>query len=135
MPHLDRRSFIDLLDSLGSPDDPAVLAAAREVDRRVRESGYAWNDLLVPPPALAGSGDQGHAAVAAGGAPALAVTAEGDDLALIDRLLAGQQLSEETRRELEEFKAMIPAGEFGEMDARYLRSLAARLERNQAAVG
>ena len=58
MPHLDRDSFIALLDRLGDPDEAEVLATAREIDRRVRESGMTWSELLAPPPSAArGSGE------------------------------------------------------------------------------
>lgn len=50
MPHLDRDSFIALLDRLGDPDEAEVLATAREIDRRVRESGMTWSELLALPP-------------------------------------------------------------------------------------
>jgi hypothetical protein len=49
MPNLDRDSFIALLNRLGDPDEAEALAAAREIDRRVRESGLTWSELLVPP--------------------------------------------------------------------------------------
>ena len=54
MPHLDRDSFIALLNRLGDPDEAEALAAAREIDRRVRESGLTWSELLVPPSSATG---------------------------------------------------------------------------------
>jgi hypothetical protein len=95
MPYLDRASFIALLDRLGSADDSEALAAAREIDRRKRDAGATWADLL----------------------------------ALIERLLADHDLSEDTRRELLDFRDDIAEGEFTEMDSRYLRNLEARLNR------
>lgn len=137
MPHLDRDSFIALLDRLGDPDEAEVLATAREIDRRVRESGVTWSELLAPPPsAPRGSGEsyddyrgaftdddlfdidqprprEGYAG----------------DTALIDELLANQDLAPETRQELLDFKSDMAEGEFTDMDAKYLRGLHARLTR------
>lgn len=48
MPYLDRDSFIALLEQLGSDNDQDVLAAARELDARVRAAGVGWTDLLTP---------------------------------------------------------------------------------------
>ena len=48
MPYLDRDSFIALLEQLGSDNDREVLAAARELDARVRAAGVGWTDLLTP---------------------------------------------------------------------------------------
>lgn len=48
MPYLDRNSFIALLEQLGSDNDQEVLAAARELDARVRAAGVGWHELLTP---------------------------------------------------------------------------------------
>lgn len=50
MPHLDRDSFVALLDQLGNDDDQEVLAAARTIHRRVTEAGLTWDLLLLPAP-------------------------------------------------------------------------------------
>jgi hypothetical protein len=137
MPHLDRDSLIALLDRLGDPDEAEALATAREIDRLVRESGMTWSELLAPPPSAArGSGEsydeyrgaftdddpfdidqprprEGYAS----------------DTALIDELLANQDLAPETRQELLDFKSDMAEGEFTDMDAKYLRGLHARLNR------
>ena len=49
------------------------------------------------------------------------------DLKLIDSLLTRPALAIETRRELLDLRADIAANEFAEMDRRYLRDLAQRL--------
>ncbi|WP_158044670.1 hypothetical protein [Skermanella pratensis] len=131
MPHLDRDSFIALLGRLGDPDEAEVLASAREIDRRVRESGLSWNDLLVPPQ---GAVDEDyHGAFTdddplevgpvrrPGGYP--------DDLTLIEELLSHDTLSPGARQELLDFKSDIAEGEFTDMDSKYLRDLHARLSR------
>jgi hypothetical protein len=136
MPHLDRDSFIALLNDLGDPDEAKALTAAREIDRRVRESGMAWNDLLVPPPSATGGGevyDDYRGAFTDDDlfdmSPRRPREGAGDDTALIDELLTNQDLAPETRQELLDFKSDIAEGEFTEMDAKYLRDLHSRLIR------
>jgi hypothetical protein len=138
MPHLDRDSFIALLDRLGDPDEAKALVAAREIDRRVRESGLTWSDLLTPPPSATGSGAQEDYEDVHGAftdddpfdidAPRRPENYR-SDTALIDELLAHQDLTPETRQELTDFKSDIAEGEFTNMDAKYLRDLHARLTR------
>ena len=139
MPHLDRDSFIALLNRLGDPDEAEALAAAREIDRRVRESGLTWSELLVPPSSAAGSEGEGYDNYrgaftdddlfdVASGRPS---GSYGSDTALIEELLTNQDLTPETRQELLDFKSDIAEGEFTDMDAKYLRDLHARLSRRQ----
>lgn len=128
MPHLDRDSFIALLDRLGDADDAAVLAAARSIDARVRDAGLDWNDLLVPPPAAVVEDAEpavGEAPPETDSEPDAAECAH--DLALIDALLARPSLSPETRVELQEMRGQIADGNHTRMDSRYLRGLHARL--------
>lgn len=129
MPHLNRDSFIALLDHLGDADDAAVLAAARAVDARVRDAGLDWNDLLVPPPPATAADDAdpavGEAPPETAGEPDAAECAH--DLALIDALLARPSLSPETRVELQEMRGQIGDGHHTRLDSRYLRGLHARL--------
>ena len=119
MPNLDRDSFIALLNRLGDPDEAEALATAREIDRRVRECGLTWSELLAPQ-----SSSTSSAGIAAN-------VEDGDDTALIDELLTNQDLTPETRQELLDFKSDIAEGEFTSMDAKYLRDLHARLNRRQ----
>jgi hypothetical protein len=137
MPHLDRDSFIALLNRLGDPDEAEALAAAREIDRRVQESGMTWSDLLAPPPSATGSNRESYDDYRG------AFTDDdlfdinqprpregyASDTALIDELLTNQDLAPETRQELMDFKSDIAEGEFTDMDAKYLRGLHARLTR------
>jgi hypothetical protein len=137
MPHLDRDSFIALLGRLGDPDEAEVLATAREIDRRVRESGMTWSELLAPPPSAArGSGESYDDYRGAFTDDDLFDVDQprpregyASDTALIDELLANQELAPETRQELLDFKSDIAEGEFTNMDAKYLRGLHARLTR------
>ena len=137
MPHLDRDSVIALLNRLGDPDEAEALAAAREIDRRVQESGMTWSDLLAPPPSATGGNRESYDDYRG------AFTDDdlfdinqprpregyASDTALIDELLTNQDLAPETRQELMDFKSDIAEGEFTDMDAKYLRGLHARLTR------
>jgi hypothetical protein len=153
MPFMDRDSFIGLLERLGSPDDAEALAAAREIDGRMKEAGISWEDLLVPPPPPPGVNtydtpeeDEFVEAVRTAAAddddgPILGPDDEDeaprrapadparwkDERALIETLLAEHQLSAATRAELKDYRTDIDEGDFTEMDARYLKALAARL--------
>ena len=139
MPHLDRDSFIALLNRLGDSDETEALAAAREIDRRVRESGLTWSELLVPPSSA--TGIDGQDCDDYRGAftdddlfdvnSPRAREGYGSDTALIDELLTQQNLTAETRQELLDFKSDIAEGEFTDMDAKYLRDLHTRLSRQQ----
>ena len=134
MPIKDRDSFIALLHKLGHPEDQDALAAAREIAHRVKEEGADWAALLSPTGVVHAQVDRdddeapGH--VHAGDEDAAAPAAVGDtagDLAAIGRLLAGQQISADTREMLEDMKQDIKEGEFSAADRRYLQSLEARL--------
>jgi len=133
MPFMDRSSFIGLLGKLGDPDDATALAAAREVDRRMRDASVTWDAILVS------ARDEEAEAEAEMGADVATRSllevdaprplAEGleEDLARIDRLLSAYELSGETRGELEDYRAEIQDGTFTDMDRRYLRDLESRL--------
>jgi hypothetical protein len=137
MPHLDRDSFIALLNRLGDPDEAEALATAREIDRRVRESGLTWSELLVPPSSAtnAENYDDYRGAFTDDDlfdmTPGRPRESYGSDTALIEELLTNQDLTPETRQELIDFKSDIAEGEFTDMDAKYLRDLHARLSRQQ----
>ncbi|MSP87205.1 MAG: hypothetical protein EXQ92_00085 [Alphaproteobacteria bacterium] len=120
MPHLNRDDFIRLLNQLGDANDADALAAAREVDRRVKASGTGWDSLLSPPP---GQADDDAPAPAHPLPPGEAA----DDAALIDHLLAGDDLNADTREILTDLKADIAEGNFTAADRAYLRNLRDRL--------
>ncbi len=134
MPHKDRDSFIALLHKLGHPEDQDALAAARELAHRVKEAGADWAALLAPTGVVHAqieAEDDAPEGVHAGGKfDAPPKEAPGDtaaDLAAIDRLLAGHQLSADTREMIEDMKQDIKEGEFTAVDRRYLQGLEARL--------
>lgn len=132
-PPPDRAELITLLNRLGDPDDAAVLAAARELDRRLRAAGTRWEELLPGNPRPTGEeppdgtimGDFSDNGL---DEPATRVPGglAGDET-LIAKLLSEYDLSTQTREDLEDMRAAIAEGEFTERDSRYLRDLLARL--------
>jgi hypothetical protein len=127
MPFMDRDSFIALLDKLGDGDDATCLAAAREIHQRMQAANLKWSDLLAP----VGGGDDGDGDDTADAGEPLDRTAEPitEDFALIDRLLARSDLSQDMRDELTGMREDIGSGEFTARDRKYLQSLEARLSR------
>lgn len=129
---LDREELVSLLETLGSDNDEEVLAAARVLDTKVKAAEAEWPDLLAP-----GVGADGEDASGANldlgdvgnldDLPADEAAKNAESLALIEKLLAKRDNSEEFRQELEDYKADIAAGEFTEGDHRYLRALCKRL--------
>jgi hypothetical protein len=129
MANLDRAGMIDLLSRLGDASDETALAAARELNRQISESGRTWDDLLranlddaddadaEPEPTEASSAIGGDAPT--GGKAEVA--------RLIDRLLARKTISDTLREDLEEIKRNLADGTFDDMDAKYVRALAKRL--------
>jgi len=129
---LDRDEMISLLETLGSDNDEEALAAARVLDTKVKAAETDWSALLLP-----GIGAEGAEDGAAGydlgdlgnldELPQDPAAKNAESLALIDKLLAKGDNSEEFRQELEDYKADIAAGEFSDGDHRYLRALCKRL--------
>jgi hypothetical protein len=153
MADLDRDYVIEQLEKLGAEDDATVLAAARAVDQHVRESGFAWDDLLEPDydeddldddrvdeddidrDELEGDDD---AVLMDGLDEDESIDDLGDDDGdtsgdpgemgrLIDRLIAHQQVTEDTREDLTEMKADFDTNSLSAMDRRFVRALAKRL--------
>ncbi len=134
MANLDRPGIIDLLGRLGAENDAAVLEAARELHRKVSESGSSWDELLRPDFDTAGvDGERDDAPLdEADEKPVeqegeLSAAGKAEALRLIDRLLARKNLSSTLRGDLAELKRGIADGSFDAMDRRYVRALAKRL--------
>ncbi len=125
MPFLDRPSFIALLqrlDGAANPDNDAdVLAAARDIARRMREGGVAWDDLLVQAP------DSDVAAPSIAGNASFAEADRDAARALIQALLAKDDIGEETAGDLRDLEGDLDRGSFDAGDLRYVRALRARL--------
>ncbi len=128
MPFVDRTTFIELLEKLRHEDDAEVLAAAKEISRRMDEGGVTWEEVLV-----GGAQDDddedgyGYDDADEDNADDAPPADTSGDTALIEKLLARDDLSEETREELEDYKEDIAEGEFSAADSRYLQALAKRI--------
>jgi hypothetical protein len=121
MPDFDRAELLDLLGRLGAEDDATVLAAARELHGKVRESGLTWDRLLHL------DADTTAASQPAAGAPVERSGGKDEVARLIERLLARPSISDALHEELVDFKRAIADGTFEEEDAQYVRALAKRL--------
>lgn len=141
MSELDRDSFLESLEKLLSETDAEVLTAAREIKSQMAEAEVTWDMLLVQAPGddddddyevpAYGDDDDEDEEVATGDpvAEGLARTSKStdDDLTMIEALLARDDISDETREDLNDYKGDIAEGEFTEADHRYLLSLHQRL--------
>jgi hypothetical protein len=132
MPLSDRDGLIALLDRLGNPDDAVALAAAREIDARLKRDGLSWDAVLARPAAANDDNDRddespGHVHASDAEAAPVPIGDTAGDLAAIDRLLANKDLSADTREILTDLKEDIRSGDFAEADRRYVRSLEIRL--------
>ncbi|CAK0743660.1 conserved hypothetical protein [Azospirillaceae bacterium] len=148
MPYLDRTSFIELLDTLGDPDDAKALAAAREIHRRVKATEQEWDALLTTAPGTAALRPldeyddpdvdihefdirdvENGVALDLSPVPPEQAAEFAEELSLIDALLGRHGVSTETRRELADLRNDIASGDFSDRDRIYLRDLTGRLER------
>lgn len=120
---LDRDEVIELLEKLGSERDEEVLAAAREVHDRITAADASWEDLLVAEQ----TDDSENDAPEEPEAPAETTEDNAETLALIDKLLAKPDISDDFREELNGYKDDIAEGEFKAADHRYVRALYKRL--------
>jgi hypothetical protein len=134
MANVDRPGLIELLGRLGAESDEAVLAAARDLHRKVSESGSTWDELLRADFDAAGTdADAQHddepldEATAAGPDGELSAADKTEAARLIDRLLARKNLSSTLREDLTELKRAHAEDGLDAMDSRYIRALAKRL--------
>ena len=134
---LDRDELIGLLNSLGSEDDAEALAAARRAQALVAEAGVSWDELLVPEESAEEDREldeepteaEEEPTEAEEEPPAEAAEKNAESLALIGKLLARKDISQELREELEGYKADIAEGDFTEADRKYLRAVSQRLKK------
>ena len=128
MADLDRAGVIQLLGRLGAESDETVLQAARELSRKLAETGLSWDDLVRlsfhAPGTAAEPAEAPAEATAAGDA---APDGKAGVARLLERLLARKTLSNTLREDLTEIKRTMADGTFDEMDAQYVRALAKRL--------
>jgi hypothetical protein len=126
MANVDRPGLVELLGRLGAESDEAVLAAARDLHRKVSESGSTWDELLRAD-FDAGADAQRDDEPAAETDGELSAVGKADAARLIDRLLARKNLSSTLREDLTELKRAHAEGGLDAMDSRYIRALAKRL--------
>jgi hypothetical protein len=133
MANLDRPGIVELLGRLGAEDDATALAAARELNAKVSQSGLTWDQLLRADLDAAGAETEHEDAPRdeteepAEEAGELSAADKAEALRLIDRLLARRGVSSTLREDLAELKRGIADGSFDAMDGRYVRALAKRL--------
>lgn len=129
MPFIDRPSFIALLKRLDGADDADVVAAARDVARRMKEGGVVWDDLLVRAAPGADSDDAPDAAddATSDAAESLSEADRAAARTLLQAILARGDIGEQTQAELRDLQGDLDAGRFGAGDLRYVRALGARL--------
>lgn len=136
MPIADRASFIELLKRLEGDDDRDVVAAAREIARRMKEDGATWEDVVAKPDGAirrAANDDAEEIEPSPGVAAAdddekgLSESEAAEDLAAIRALLGRDDIGESTRIDLQDFAEDIAQGRFRPADSRYVRALHRRL--------
>ena len=125
---LNRDELIALLNRLGSEDDADVLQAARDAHARVAAADLDWEALLVPEDSDVEEPDE-EALEEVEETPADRSEKNAESLALIGKLLAKKDISEDLRTELEDYKTDIAEGEFTEADRKYLRAVYQRLSK------
>ncbi len=126
---LERDNIIALLKGLGSDRDEAVLEAARQVHAQITLAGITWEELLVPD-VTADDGDDVEyhdTEDETPEPPTETVKKDADSLAVIDELLAKTGISEDLRKEMENYKTDLAEGTFEEADRQYIRAVRDRL--------
>lgn len=142
MPFVDRTTFIELLDKLRSEDEAEVVAAARDINRRMDEADLSWRDVLAPEQSDEDALEDDDEADDFEDdydddedEDADEIAFEGDDakqaVALIEQILARYELSESTEEDLRDYLTDIAEGEFTEADNRYVQALHTRLKAQQ----
>ena len=128
---LDRDALVALLDQLGSEDDAEALAAARRAQALLNEAGVSWDELLMPeePAEEEDRALDEEPSEAVEKPPGEVTEKNAESLALIGKLLARKDISQELRDELEGYKTDIAEGEFTEADRKYLRAVTQRLSK------
>ncbi len=129
---LDRNELISILETLGSENDEEVLAAARVLHAKVVTAGTSWDTLLTSDededeaedfdPEEDDEGTEDLADL-----PGDAAEKNAESLALIGKMLARSDLSDEFRQELEDYKTDIAEDEFEDKDHSYIRAVYKRL--------
>ena len=122
MTDVDRAALLELLDRLGSDDDATVLSAARELHRKIAESGISWDELV----RLDRGGNEPVSEDAENEGAAPVSPDDGEAARLIERLLR-KGVSDDLCDDLSEMKRQLAEGSLDPDDRSYLSALAKRL--------
>ena len=134
--NLDRKKFLELLNTLGDDDREKVLAAAQDLHAQVVVAGISWEDLLVPEPeqnkpdtAKERDDDETPSAIDNDPDNKELSDEEREEALVLIKKISELNVSSETIKDMEDYKIEIEDedGIFETMDLGYLRSLYNRL--------
>ena len=134
--NLDRKKFLELLNTLGDEDREKVLAAAQDLHAQVVVAGISWEDLLVPDTEQKTSDttdetdeEQTPSSTESDPDNKELSGAETEEALMLIKKISELKVSGETIKDMEDYKIEIEDedGIFEFMDLQYLRSLYKRL--------
>lgn len=134
--NLDRKKFLELLNTLGDDDREKVLAAAQDLHAQVVVAGISWEDLLVPDTEQNKSDttdetddEQNRSSTQSDPDNKELSGAEKEEALMLIKKISELKVSSETIKDMEDYKIEIEDedGIFEFMDLQYLRSLYKRL--------
>ncbi|MFA5123107.1 hypothetical protein [Zavarzinia sp.] len=128
-----REQLIEALNGLSAEDEAAVLANARNAVSLLAESGLDWADVIIQVARPEGtfSADFDHGAIDIDSddddSPTPLRLGDADVGRVLHALRARDDLSPETRAELDDFAGELAAGRLDSGDRAYVLALAGRL--------
>ena len=134
--NLDRKKFLELLNTLGDDDREKVLAAAKDLHAQVVVAGISWENLLVPDAEQNKSDttnepeeEQTRSSTGSDSDNKELSQEEREEALFLIKKISELNVSSETIKDMEDYKIEIEDedGIFETMDLQYLRSLHNRL--------
>ena len=134
--NLDRKKFLELLNTLGDDDREKVLAAAKDLHAQVVVAGISWENLLVPDAEQNKSDttnepeeEQTRSSTGSDSDNKELSQEEREEALFLIKKISELNVSSETIKDMEDYKIEIEDedGIFETMDLQYLRSLYNRL--------
>ena len=134
--NLDRKKFLELLNTLGDDDREKVLAAAKDLHAQVVVAGISWENLLVPDAEQNKSDttnepeeEQTRSSTGSESDNKELSQEEREEALFLIKKISELNVSSETIKDMEDYKIEIEDedGIFETMDLQYLRSLCNRL--------
>ena len=134
--NLDRKKFLELLNTLGDDDREKVLAAAKDLHAQVVVAGISWENLLVPDAEQNKSDttnepeeEQTRSSTGSESNNKELSQEEREEALFLIKKISELNVSSETIKDMEDYKIEIEDedGIFETMDLQYLRSLHNRL--------